>query len=124
MCALTLGILAVLMIWAMTLGSYRIPFVDVAKAVVNQGQEEYTFIVRTLRLPRVFSALLVGAILAMSGAIFQGLVRNALVSPDIIGINTGASLMAVIWIAYRFDASAAAAGRLPRRDHHGRLRST
>jgi iron complex transport system permease protein len=100
MCLLTLGILAVLAIWAMTLGSYHIAFVDVAKAVFGNGAEQENFIVRTLRLPRVFSALLIGAILAMSGAIFQGLVRNALVSPDIIGINTGASLMAVIWIAY------------------------
>jgi iron complex transport system permease protein len=105
MCLVTLGILTVLMIWAMTLGSYRIPFVDVAKAVFGNGAEEQNFIVQTLRLPRVFSALLVGAVLAMSGAIFQGLVRNALVSPDIIGINTGASLMAVIWIAYGFTAS-------------------
>ena len=85
----------------MTLGSYHIPFVDVVKSVFGRRrQSRQNFIVRTLRLPRVLVALLIGAVLAMSGAIFQGLVRNALVSPDIIGINTGASLMAVIWIAY------------------------
>ena len=43
-------------------------------------------------------AVLIGAALAMAGAIFQGLVRNPLVSPDIIGIDTGASLVAVFWI--------------------------
>jgi iron complex transport system permease protein len=100
MCLIATAILAVLVIWAMTLGSYHIAFLDVVAAVGNNGDDQQNFIVRTLRLPRVLSALLVGAVLAMSGAIFQGLVRNALVSPDIIGINTGASLMAVIWIAY------------------------
>jgi iron complex transport system permease protein len=100
MCLIAAAILSVLIIWAMTLGSYHIAFFDVIRAVGNDGDEQQNFIVRTLRLPRVLSALLVGAVLAMSGAIFQGLVRNALVSPDIIGINTGASLMAVIWIAY------------------------
>lgn len=100
MCLIATVILAALVVWAMTLGSYHIPFTDVIRAIANNGDDQQNFIVRTLRLPRVLSALLVGAVLAMSGAIFQGLVRNALVSPDIIGINTGASLMAVIWIAY------------------------
>jgi iron complex transport system permease protein len=95
---IALLILAALATFAMTLGSYRIPFVDVAKAVVGEGSPDQEFIVRSLRLPRVFSAILIGASLAMSGAIFQGLVRNALVSPDIIGIETGASLLAVFWI--------------------------
>jgi iron complex transport system permease protein len=93
--ALVLGILA---IWAMTLGSYHIPFAGVARAVVGDGSPDQEFIVRTLRLPRVISAILIGACLAMSGAVFQGLVRNALVSPDIIGIETGATLFAVFWI--------------------------
>lgn len=85
-------------IWAMTLGSFEMPFSEVAQALIGNGSADQEFIVRTLRLPRVLSAILMGAALAMSGAIFQGLVRNPLVSPDIIGINTGASLFAVFWI--------------------------
>src|SRR5688572_17711372 len=73
---ISLLILATLATFAMTLGSYRIPFVDVAKAVVGEGSADQEFIVRTLRLPRVIAAMFVGASLAMSGAIFQGLVRN------------------------------------------------
>ncbi|MPZ99545.1 MAG: iron chelate uptake ABC transporter family permease subunit [Dehalococcoidia bacterium] len=84
--------------WAMTLGSFPIAVVDVVRSVLGQGSDEYDFVVRTLRLPRVLSAVLAGALLALSGAVFQGLVRNALVSPDIIGINAGASLFAVFWI--------------------------
>lgn len=84
--------------WAMSLGSFPIPFVDVAKTIIGQGTQEFDFIVWTLRLPRVLCAILVGAALAISGAIFQGLVRNPLVSPDIIGIDAGATLFAVFWI--------------------------
>ncbi|MCK9485475.1 MAG: iron ABC transporter permease [Dehalococcoidia bacterium] len=84
--------------WSLTLGSFPIPLEGVLRAVLGRGSEDHEFIVRTLRLPRLLSALMVGAALAMSGAIFQGLVRNPLVSPDIIGINQGATLVAVFWI--------------------------
>jgi iron complex transport system permease protein len=90
--------LLVLATWAMMLGSFAIPFDGVARAVLGQGDQGQEFIVRTLRLPRVLCAMLIGAALAMSGAIFQGLVRNPLVSPDIIGIDSGATLFAVFWI--------------------------
>ena len=51
-----------------------------------------SFVVRELAIaPRAHCGVMVGACLAVSGAIFQGLVRNPLVSPDIIGVNAGAS---------------------------------
>ncbi len=84
--------------WAMTLGSFVLPFDAVIRSVIGQGEPGHDFIVRTVRLPRVICAMLIGAALAMSGAIFQGLVRNPLVSPDIIGIDSGATLFAVFWI--------------------------
>lgn len=98
------GVLA-LATWAMTLGSFPIAFADVVASVLGEGSRENEFIVRTLRLPRVLCAVLVGAALAMSGAIFQGLVRNPLVSPDIIGINAGATVVAVFWIVTGRDGS-------------------
>ena len=93
------GLLAVISTWAMSLGSFPISMIDVARAATGEGTDDQIFIVQSLRLPRVVSAILLGAALAMSGAIFQGLVRNPLVSPDIIGINTGATVFAVFWIA-------------------------
>lgn len=87
-----------LALWAMTLGSYPLPYADVFWSVLGRGSEEQEFIVRTLRLPRVLCAIIIGGMLAMSGAIFQGIVRNALVSPDIIGIESGATLFAVFWL--------------------------
>lgn len=98
------GVLA-LATWAMTLGSFPIAFGDVVAALLGEGSQEHTFIVRTLRLPRVLSAVFVGAALAMSGAIFQGLVRNPLVSPDIIGVNAGATVVAVFWIVTARDTT-------------------
>lgn len=99
-----LGLLAAA-VWAMTLGSFPIAFDDILRAIWGTGTPDQEIIVRSLRLPRVISAALIGVALAMSGAIFQGLVRNPLVSPDIIGINAGASLFAVFWIVTGRDPS-------------------
>lgn len=102
---IVMGLTATLAIFAMTRGSYHIPFMDVVRAIFGRGGEDQLFIVRTLRLPRVICAMLIGAALAVAGAVFQGLVRNPLVSPDIIGIDTGASLVAVFWIVFGLSAS-------------------
>lgn len=70
------------------------------------------FIVVQLALPRIATAILVGAALGVSGAIFQSLSRNPLGSPDIIGFNVGAATGAIAAILYlpdlAYGASAAA----------------
>ena len=53
-----------------------------------------------VRGPRVLAAVLVGAALAVAGAAFQGLFRNPLVSPDILGASSGAALGAVLGIYF------------------------
>lgn len=93
-----LAALVALGAWGLTLGSFHLPLGDVVRALIGRGSRDADFIVLGLRLPRVLTATLLGPMLAMSGAIFQGLVRNPLVSPDLIGINAGASLAAVFWI--------------------------
>lgn len=82
-------------VWAMTLGDYPIGALDVVSVLFGGGEGQDGFIVRTLRLPRVLAAIGAGVALATSGAIFQGLVRNPLVAPDIIGVMAGATLAAV-----------------------------
>lgn len=81
-------------------GEYPIAPVDVVRALfdIESGDESYGFIVNTLRLPRALVAFLVGAALAVSGAILQGLTRNPLAAPDIVGVNAGAGLAAVTLI--------------------------
>lgn len=58
------------------------------------GREHY-YVLMEYRLPRVLLALFVGAALAVAGVLVQGIVRNPLASPDILGINHAASLASV-----------------------------
>lgn len=82
------------------LGDTMIHPLDVLRTILGSGSGEYDFIVHVLRLPRAMVALLVGAALGISGAILQGIIRNPLASPDIIGITGGASVAAVAFITY------------------------
>lgn len=95
--ALGLFTLAVMVV-NMGVGEYPIPPLDVLKTLVGAGSSEYDFIVNTLRLPRALVAFFVGAGMAVSGGILQGLTRNPLASPDVVGISSGANLAAVIVI--------------------------
>jgi len=90
-------------------GEYPIPPLDVMRSLfgIESGDENYSFIVNVLRLPRALVAVLVGAALAVSGAILQGLTRNDLAAPDIVGINAGAGLAAVTLIVAFPSVSAA-----------------
>lgn len=76
-------------------GEYPIPPLEVVKTILGWGNPDYAFIINTLRLPRTLVAFLVGVGLALSGTILQGLTRNPLADPSIIGLNAGASLAAV-----------------------------
>ncbi|QGR00337.1 iron ABC transporter permease [Paenibacillus psychroresistens] len=82
------------------LGDMRIHPFDVIRAMFGSGTEEHKLVVQTIRLPRIIAAFLVGAALAVAGAILQGIIRNPLASPDIIGITSGASVAAVAFISY------------------------
>ncbi|WP_218659378.1 Fe(3+) dicitrate ABC transporter permease subunit FecD [Citrobacter portucalensis] len=60
-----------------------------------QTGREYHYILTAYRLPRLLLALLVGAALAVAGVLVQGIVRNPLASPDILGVNHAASIASV-----------------------------
>jgi iron complex transport system permease protein len=83
---------------SLSLGDFKIPIVDVVKTLFGGGDKATEFIVNQLRLPRALTAILVGAALGISGAIFQSIARNPLASPDIIGVTYGASAFAVFAI--------------------------
>lgn len=87
-------------------GEYSIATIDVIKTLlgIDTGNPAHAFVIYTLRLPRTLVAFMVGVALALSGAIFQGLTRNSLADPSIIGINAGASLVAVAVIVLFPDA--------------------
>lgn len=77
-------------------GDFPVPVADVLRSLAGRGDAGTDFIVYQLRLPRVLVSLLVGAALGASGAIFQGLTRNPLGSPDFVGLTVGAASGALV----------------------------
>ena len=88
-----------LMLLGLTVGDFPIPASDALTTALWDRSGEYHFVINSLRFPRITVAVLAGMCLAASGAIFQSLVGNPLVSPDIIGINNGAATCAVFIVA-------------------------
>jgi iron complex transport system permease protein len=80
-------------------GDYAIAPADVVRAALGleTGNPDHALVVRLFRLPRILAGLLVGMALALSGAALQGITRNALADPGLLGVNAGAGLAAV-WI--------------------------
>jgi len=87
-----------LAIFAIGTGEFDIPPGTVISTLLGGGDAGSEFIINEVRLPRVLCALLVGAALGISGAMFQSLTRNPLGSPDIVGFPQGATVGALIVI--------------------------
>lgn len=94
MLALAVGILA------LSTGDLVVPPGDVVGALFGRADAATRLVVVEWRLPRVLLALLLGAALGLSGAIFQALTRNPLGSPDVIGFNTGAYTGVLVVIVF------------------------
>ncbi len=77
-------------------GSVFIPLPEIMKTLSGSGDGAYHTIIWSLRLPRVLVGLLAGACLAASGTLLQGVMRNPLADPGIIGVSAGGGLAAVI----------------------------
>ncbi|MFC9856123.1 MULTISPECIES: FecCD family ABC transporter permease [unclassified Streptomyces] len=90
--------LIVVMLVTLTTGDFELSVGEVLRAVVGNGSGGADFIVNTLRMPRLLTALCVGAALAVSGAILQSLTGNSLGSPDIIGFTNGSAVGALVVI--------------------------
>ena len=87
------ALIVVLFFVSMSVGRYRIPFLDVIKYFTGQTVPELSArVIAYLRLPRTLLAALVGCALAVSGAIYQSAFNNKLVSPDLLGVSSGASV--------------------------------
>jgi iron complex transport system permease protein len=95
-----LCLLFLVLIIGLAIGSTMINPFTVFLHLIGFQSPENQFIINTLRLPRMLLSLLVGIALGVAGLILQGLVRNPLASPDIIGVSGGASAAAVLFITY------------------------
>ncbi len=95
--ALTL-VLAAGALTALAIGPFRLSLPEVLAALTGRAGGQAEVVILNIRLPRVLAAMLVGAALAAAGASYQVLFRNPLVSPDILGVSSGAALGAVCGI--------------------------
>jgi len=126
---LGLGLLSVVLV-AASLGTVAVPFEQVVRIVLAQlpgidstptWTEQAEAIILRIRLPRVITAMIVGCGLALAGTVFQGLLRNPMADPYIIGTSGGAALGAtlallvpaqVVWFGFTLVPLAAFAGSL------------
>jgi iron complex transport system permease protein len=89
-CLLLMLVSLAVAVFSLRSGAVTLDFTQVFNALTGSAPRNITMVVTEWRLPRVMMALLVGAALGISGAIFQSLMRNPLGSPDVMGFNTGA----------------------------------
>lgn len=88
-------------------GALAVPPAAVLQALLGTGADPVAAsVVLDLRLPRILLGILVGAALAMAGAAMQGLFRNPLADPGLVGVSSGAALGAVVVIVALGDAVA------------------
>ena len=97
---LALALTLLVMLTGLALGKVNLSPLVVLELLWQGGDEGLLFIVEQLRLPRLLLAALVGAALAVSGLILQSLIRNPLASPDLLGITSGASAGAVLYLSF------------------------
>ena len=88
----------ILAVASLVIGYIPIPLTDALTALVTGGETSNAIIMREIRLPRMILAVLIGAVLGLSGAVLQGFLRNPLAESGILGVGAAASLGAVIAI--------------------------
>jgi iron complex transport system permease protein len=91
-------LLAVLL--SLAVGARSVAPTAVLDAVLNGGHSPDAEVVRELRVPRTLIALMVGVALALAGTVLQGITRNPIADPGILGISQGASVGVVLAIAF------------------------
>lgn len=92
-------LLIVGLILAVRLGSVPINFTDIYNSIFNYSETLELILVRDVRIPRALCVLFTGGILGMTGAMIQGVTRNPIAEPSILGISQGATLIIAIFYA-------------------------
>jgi len=93
------GLTALLFVVSLGFGPVRLSPITVVQSLFGGGSEEQRIIVQEIRLPRALLGLAIGAILGLSGAALQGLLRNPLAAPSLFGAPQAAAFGAVVTIA-------------------------
>ena len=110
---LFLILIIALVLFSINAGYIHIPISDVYATLTGNGTAANGLTILQFRLPRIVIALLVGAGIAVSGAILQGVTKNPIADPGILGINAGAGLAVVLYMFF-FQGTAFFSGALAR----------
>jgi iron complex transport system permease protein len=100
---LLMGALFLSFLISVNTGYTRIAPADTMRILFGGGTDKENLILFQFRMPRIVISVLVGAGLALSGCIIQGVARNALADPGLLGINAGAGLMVILFVLF-FDS--------------------
>ncbi len=90
------------LIWSINIGFTPLAVNRVIATLFGFGDKTENFIIWQLRIPRTVVAIFVGACLAAAGAVMQGVTRNALATPSMIGVSSGSSL-GILLVVYLYD---------------------
>lgn len=81
------------------IGSYYMSTAEIVQTLLGNGNKLQQFTIFRVRLPRIILAIIVACALGISGGVLQGITRNSLAEPGMIGINAGSALFVVLWIS-------------------------
>src|SRR5690606_7988575 len=95
LCALLL-----MFVLSVSLGSGNMGVRDVVLTLTGNGSKLQEIMLYKIRLPRVAGVIVAGLAMGMAGCLIQTLVRNRLATPDMVGINEGASLAVIVFAIY------------------------
>ncbi|MCX5211290.1 iron ABC transporter permease [Kitasatospora sp. NBC_00240] len=97
--AAALAVLAAAVLLSLTVGSRGIPLGETVAALLHGGDTTDAVVVRELRVPRTVVGLAVGAALGLAGTVMQGITRNPIADPGILGVSQGAAAGVVVAIS-------------------------
>lgn len=95
-----LGLIVLACLCSLNFGVVTISPSEVWQTILGNGTVKQEFVLFDIRMPTIVLAILVGAAMAISGAILQGITNNDLADPGILGINAGAGLAVVLYISF------------------------
>ncbi len=114
-CFLILGLLfIILFLLDLRFGSVDIPLSEIKSYFLGgeTSKDTWSIILKEIRIPRIVTAILAGAALAISGLLMQTLFRNPLAGPYVLGISSGASLGVALWTLFGFVSFSSISGQL------------
>ncbi|MBQ1954736.1 MAG: iron chelate uptake ABC transporter family permease subunit, partial [Clostridia bacterium] len=94
------GVFCVVVLAALFWGGTHISFDEAVRGIFGKGSGNVSVIMRSVRLPRVAASVIAGAGLSVSGVLLQAVTDNGLASPNIIGINSGAGFLTIIFLFF------------------------